>query len=227
MNNYSKRIYIRINGALDKYLTVLRRKRISNTNFSIICNNCWAGYVYRRFGLPYLTPTVGLYFFADDFIKLCSDVRGYMEKPLEFISYTESKYSEIIEARNQTNVPLARLGDIEIVFLHYATKEEAAEKWKRRAERINYDNLIFKFSKMNFCSDEQLKRFDSFDFKKKICFVPSGKNADIKCAIPFKSAIGEEIKDDTSEYSRYINITRMINSEKVCGNRMEGKWIKK
>lgn len=226
--NKTKRVYRKINSVQDKYCINLRRKYICNTNFSIICNNCWAGYVYRRYGLPYLTPTVGIYLFADDFIKLCSNLKDYMIKPLEFIPYTGSTYAKIIEERKHTNVPIARLGDIEIVFLHYATEEEAAEKWNRRVERINYDNLIFKFSKMNGCTDEHLGKFDQFDFSKKICFVPNEYGGNIKCGIRFRSANGNgEINDDTSEYSRYINITKMINSEKVCGNHMEGTWTKK
>ncbi len=224
----TKSVHRKLNSILDRYLKLPRRKHLRNTDFSIICNNCWAGYVYRRFGLPYLTPTVGLYFFPEDFLKLCSDVKGYMEKPLEFISYTESRYKEIIEEKKQTNVPLGRLGDIEIVFLHYPNKEEAAEKWRRRVERINYDNLIFKFSKMNGCTDEHLRKFDSFDFVKKICFIPSDYSTDIQCGVPFKSATGRgDINDDTSEYSRYINIRKIINSAKVCGTHMEGRWAKK
>lgn len=224
----TKRVHRRLNSVLDRHLKSLRRNCLRNTDFSIICNNCWGGYVYRRYGLPYLTPTVGLYFFADDFIKLCSDVKGYMNKALEFISYTESKYSEIIEARKQTNVPIARLGDIEVVFLHYKTKEEAAEKWNRRVGRINYENLIFKFSKMNGCTEEHLKRFDQFDFSKRICFIPPDCGTDIQCGVLFKSAVGsEEIENDTSEYSRYINLRKMINSAKVCGTHVEGRRTKK
>ncbi|MBQ7968410.1 MAG: DUF1919 domain-containing protein [Clostridia bacterium] len=228
MTSYKQRIYCKINAILDKYLVGLRRRSISNTDFSIICNNCWAGYVYRRFGLSYLSPTVGLYFFPEDFLKLCSDVKGYMEKPLEFISYSESKYKEIIEQRKQTQVPIGRLGDIEIIFLHYPTREEAAEKWQRRANRINYDNLIFKFSKMNFCTDEHLKQFDELDVRKKICFVPYECKSGIKCGIRFKSSPGSEnIANDSIEYSRYVNLRKMINSDRVCGNQMEGTWDKK
>lgn len=227
MTGYKQRVCRKINAILDKKLVTLRRRSINNTDFSIICNNCWAGYVYRRFGLPYLTPTVGLYFFADDFIKLCSNVKGYMEKTLEFISYTESRYKDILEDKKQTQVPLARLGDIEVVFLHYATREEAAEKWQRRVERINYDNLIFKFSKMNFCTDEHLKRFDALKARKKICFVPSECMTEIKCGIRFANVTGaEDIMDDTSEYARYVNLRKMINSSRVCGNKMEGRWAK-
>ena len=221
MGKLDKFIYRNTNKVLDKLLVSKRRKQINNTDFSIICNNCWGGYVYRRYGLPYLSPIAGVYFFPGDFLKLCSDVKGYMEKELEFIPYTQSKYREIIEERNQTEVPLARLGDIEIVFLHYKTEEEAGEKWKRRAQRINYDNLIFKFSKMDFCTDEQLLQFDQFDFTKKICFVPTECDVDLKCGIVFESAVGTEIGGDTGEYDRYIDLVKMINSKKVCGNHME------
>lgn len=221
MKKKSTYIYVKVNRILDKILCKLRRKGINNTDFSIICNNCWAGYVYRRYGLPYLTPTVGLYFFPGDFIKLCSDVKGYISKNLEFIPYTESRYKDVIQQRKQTHIPIARLGDIEIVFLHYATPEEAADKWYRRAERINYDNLIFKFSKMNYCTEEHLLQFDELSLKKKICFVPVGCDVDIKCKIEFKSCAGQEITNDTDEYSRYVNLKKMINSEKVCGKDME------
>ena len=220
----TKRIYRGISSILDRHLVKFRRSRLNNTNFSIICNNCWAGYVYRRYGLPYLTPTVGLYLFPDEFLKLCSDLKGYMSKEPVFIPYTDSKYREAIEKKQQTTVPIARLGDIEIVFLHYKTEEEAKEKWLRRAERINYDNLIFKFSKMNSCTEEQLRQFDQFDFSKKLCFIPGKSTSNIKCGIRFKSAVGKEIYNDTDEYSRYVNITKMINAKTVCGNSMEGIW---
>lgn len=228
MRDYGKRIFRKINTILDKHFVSIRKKGINNTDFTIISNNCWAGYIYRRFGLPYLTPTVGLYFFADDFLKLCSDIKGHMEMPLKFISADESRHREEIVRKGQINVPIARLGDIEVVFLHYATKDEAAEKWNRRVNRINYDNLIVKFGKMNCCTDEHLKRFDQLIFRKKICFVPNGDDTNIRCGIRFKSAVGrEEIKDDTSEYSRYINLKKMINSKRVCGQYMEGNWVGK
>lgn len=207
---------------LDKYLAWLRKRMIKNHDFSIICNNCWAGYVYRRYGLPYLTPTVGLYFFADDFVKLCTDLRRYMDTELEFIPYTESKYKDLLVKRGQQNVPIARLDDIEVVFLHYKTREEAKEKWERRVKRINYDNLIIKFSKMDLCSQETLTAFDALVYDKKFCFVPPEDAHRIKCAVPFQSCAGmSEVTFDTAKYARYINLTKLINAKKVCGKHME------
>ncbi len=223
IHRFSNFMYKNALDIIDKLLAGKRQKLINNKDFSIICNNCWAGYVYRRFGLPYLTPTVGLYFFSEDFVKLCSDLKRYMSKTLEFISYTESKYRDKLEERKQTGVPIARLGDIEIVFLHYTTEEEAALKWYRRAKRINYDNLIFKFSKINYCTDEHLKQFDEFDFKKKICFVPKNCSLDIKCAVRLNDAERENIENDTLKYFKYVDLVKMINSKNVYGEHMENQ----
>ena len=54
------------------------------------------------------------------------------------------------------------------MFLHYKSKEEAAEKWNRRKERIQWDNLFFKMSEQNLCNPEILKKFDSLPAEKKI-----------------------------------------------------------
>ena len=51
------------------FLSTKRRNKLNNTDFSIISNNCWGGSVYRRYGLQYKSPTIGLYFFAEEYIK--------------------------------------------------------------------------------------------------------------------------------------------------------------
>ena len=56
----------------------VRRMKLNRADFTIISNNCWAGSVYRYFGLPYLSPTAGLYFFASDYIKFVSNLQHYV-----------------------------------------------------------------------------------------------------------------------------------------------------
>ena len=55
-------------GISEKYISRFRRKKILNIDFSIISNNCWAGWVYRRYGIEYRTPTVGLFIMPSDYI---------------------------------------------------------------------------------------------------------------------------------------------------------------
>lgn len=200
----------------NKMFANLRRKRLDNKNFSIICNNCWGGYVYRYFGIPYLSPTVGLYLFPDDFLMLLQDIRGYMTTPIEFISLEKSKHYDELKRKNQLNVPIGKIKDIEIVFLHYKTQKEAAEKWTRRAMRINYNNLIVKFSQMNGCEEKHLKAFDTMDYEKMFMFVNKPETAKkYKKAIYFKGQEKlNELHSDTTFFNNYVNLFELINSRK-------------
>lgn len=97
-----------------------RRKKLNNTDFSIISNNCWAGSVYRRYGLPYSSPTVGLYFFSEEYIKLLSNLERNLFLPFTVVSATESKYYQELVKKGQENVLIGKLGDeIEMVLLKY------------------------------------------------------------------------------------------------------------
>ena len=109
---------------------------------------------------------MGLYFFADEYIKFISDLEKSINTNLEFIDISESKYSEELIQRKQQNIPIGILNDIEIVFLHYKNKEVAKEKWARRVDRMNWDNLIYKFSYMNECTNNHIHQFENICSKR-------------------------------------------------------------
>ncbi|MEE1075055.1 MAG: DUF1919 domain-containing protein [Acutalibacteraceae bacterium] len=200
---------------MNKFFAPLRRKKLKSADFTIISNNCWAGHVYRYFGLPYNTPTVGLYIWAQDYMTLLSDLKGFMSQPLEIIDYKESNHFEEIEKRGEIS-PIGRLNyngkQVEIVFLHYKNAEEALEKWTRRAKRINYDNLIIKNSYQNGFTDELLKQFDALDYDKKLCFTPKPMQQ-YNCTVWFKSKTADELSNDTNDFRKYINLISFINGD--------------
>ena len=155
-------LYIRLH--INRYAEILyrtiQRKRITNTDFTIISNNCWGGGVYEDLGLPYKTPTVGLFFFAPCYLKFIRNIDEYIKMDLEFIDI--SKYDKANQLKSKHHYPVGLLGvDIEIHFLHYKTKEEAAEKWNRRKVRINFDNLFIAFSDSEGYDLNELHKFDS------------------------------------------------------------------
>lgn len=174
-------------------------KRLKDRDFTIIANNCWGGVVYEYFGLRKNSPTVGTYFFSEDYIRFVSNLEYYLSQGLKMINSSESKYHEVLEIKKQTNVPIGKLNDIEVFFLHYKTPMEAQEKWNRRVKRINWDNIILKFSEMNLCRYEHLQLFDMLPYKK-VLFVkkdyPELKNY-IK--LPFYSNC-VSLLDDIPEY---------------------------
>ncbi len=202
----------------EKFFYEIRRffvkKSIKNKNFSIISNNCWAGRVYQYLDMPYLSPTAGLYFFAPDYIKFVSDLRKYLDTPLRFINPEESKYYDEIKNRNQTDKPIGILDDVEIVFLHYKTKEEAEEKWNRRKERVNFDNIILKFSRMNLCSDKEIEAFCNISFENKFVFN-TNKQPKNPSEIYWNGKItNNEILNDTIPFPGPIKLKKLLNETK-------------
>lgn len=188
----------------------LRRRRLNNTDFTIISNNCWGGHVYRRYGLEYKSPTIGLYFYAEDYIKFLSNLEFYLKAPLTFIDVNSSRHNCDLVRKGQKDVIIGVLNnEVEVVFLHYNSKKEAYEKWNRRAGRINYDNLIVKFSQMNDCADEHLTRFAQMPFAKKVMFTAYSRE---KCAVPIKRYVaGDQVVDDTTYFAKHIDLNKLIN----------------
>lgn len=193
-----------------------RRKRLNNTDFTIISNNCWGGHVYEYFGLPKLSPTVGCYFFAEDYIKFVENFDFYINQKLDFINLSQSKYKNEIKAfgDENTTAPIGLLKDVEIVFLHYKMPEICLEKWNRRINRINKNNLIFKFSHQNLCTNEHIKKFDNLNLPgKKICFTKIPNQAE--CGVYYPGFENEDSLDDIYHWHEYFDLIRFINDKKA------------
>lgn len=160
------RLVNKISGLTNPLIGKYRKSRLINTDFTIISNNCWAGICYEYYGLPKLSPTVGLYFFADEYIKFLNNLERYLSIDLRFINVHDSKYCKALIDKKQSNVPIGILDDVEIVFLHYKDAIIAREKWQRRVERVNWNNMIYKFSYMNNCTSGHIHAFENICSKR-------------------------------------------------------------
>ena len=158
-----------------------RKNKLKYTDFTIISNNCWAGKCYEYFNLPKSSPTIGGYFFAEDYVKFCKNIKHYLSCNLDIIPASESKHYKVLLEKNEENSLIGKLDDVEIIFLHYHDKKILIEKWNRRVERINWDRLILKFSYQNECSDELIKSFLEISDFPKFCLVGK-KNTDSQSA---------------------------------------------
>ena len=188
-----------------------RNKKLLTKDFSIISNNCYAGIVYQYLNLQYNTPTIGLYFFAKEYIKFLSNLEYYFNCSLKFINTCESRYYNELCKRKQENALIGVLDDVDIVFLHYSNCTEVKDKWERRKQRLS-KNLIIKFNDTNLCTEELLKKFDNLPFQHKICFTAK-KYPGIKSAILMKKyKFRKEIKEDYYSGHKYFNIIDYINS---------------
>lgn len=209
--NYLNAIRVKIREATNPYLGKYRSRKLNRKDVTIISNNCWGGHVYRYLGMSYLSPTIGLYFYADDYIKFCSNIEYYLNKDLRFIPIEESKNSTELISSKKT-CPIGVIDDIEIVFLHYASEEEAYEKWNRRKERIVWDNIVYKMSEQNACTVENIRQFSKLPVDRKFCYVTNdyGNDSDVLWS---GGSIGNNVLNDTFLFGENVDPIRFINGD--------------
>jgi uncharacterized protein (DUF1919 family) len=146
----------------------LQRARLRNKDFTLISNDCWGAEVYKYFNLPWNTPFIGLFFMAEDYLRLVANLRHYMGSELIFVQ--ESRHAVVNAMRVRNPYPIGLLGgEVEIQFLHYHSEQEAREKWARRTARMNWDRLVFKFdASKDQATVEQAQQFDKLPYKRLI-----------------------------------------------------------
>lgn len=150
----------------------LHSRQLLNKEFTIISNNCWGGVVYEYYNVEKQSPTVGVFFVSEDYVKFCGNLRHYIDSELTFIDPIESHHYEFMKNYSSFgSYPVGRLDDIEIMFLHYNTPDEAREKWVRRCKRIKWDKLIFKFNDQNGCVQSEAKAFLDLPYRNKLFFT--------------------------------------------------------
>lgn len=200
-----------------------RGKKLNNTDFTIISNNCWGGTVYEAYNLPKESPTVGMFFMAEDYITFLSDLKGYINGTLEFIKPEESRWKDAPQVsgdRRFGSYPVGLLSNgksyIEIFFLHYHSEKEAKDKWERRCKRINWDRLLVKFNDQNGCAVKNIYDFMDLPFKHKLFFTCkkwpgiSGGGGAIIRQFPKHDSIMASYEPFGK--SKYIDITKLLNS---------------
>lgn len=149
------------------------RRRLKNTDVSVIASNCNGGCLCHDLGLKFNSPFINLWLYPKDFLKFLNDPMKYIHADLEFVHEEGIKY------------PVGKILDIKLYFMHYKSETEAAEKWYDRRERINWDKLFVMFTDRDGCSYEMIKEFDELPYKNKVIFthVPM---PDIKSAVYIK-----------------------------------------
>ncbi|NRR91020.1 DUF1919 domain-containing protein [Winogradskyella undariae] len=177
-------------------------------NFTIISANCWGGSVYEDLNIPYQSPTIGLFFYAEDYIEFLNKLKYYMECPLSFKN--TSKYKEANLFRTEKYAyPIGILDNkIEIHFLHYKTEEEARSKWERRAKRIHWDNIFIACTDRDRMTLELMEEFDNLPYDKKVLFTAK-KLKHISSAVQITAYRKEEVVGDI--YNERYHVSKDFN----------------
>ena len=198
----------------------VKRTGLTNMEFSIISNNCWGGMVYDEFHLPYLTPTVGMWIPSSDYIKFISNLQYYLTIDVEKITYKECHARELLEKRKRegrysfdlSDLVIGRIDDVDIIFLHYHSFEDAKHKWEKRRSRVNYDKLIVKFNDQNGFEEKYYRDFEGLDFECKLFFTVNEKLLDHDWCYLFQSKDDDGNVDDTVIGKQPFSIKHLLNS---------------
>lgn len=163
LTKYNTRVALRWNKLVRRRINRTHRKRLTNQDFSLLCNNCNGGVITHDLGLQFRSPTVNMYFYSDHFIKFCENLEYYLAQ--ELTPCNQPRY------KPEKAYPVGNLGDLELHFLHYASFEEAKEKWDSRRERLNMENLFVMWTFFDGTDPALLERFDRLPIANKVAFT--------------------------------------------------------
>ena len=136
------------------------RRRLTNSGFTIIAPNCYAGIMYHRLGLQFLSPTINCYFpYRKQYLEFCRRLSDYLSKDI------------IIAFDERFNCPVGDLDGIMIVFNHYKSVEEALSAWNKRKQRVNLDKLYIIFDDIDDIEYDDLVEFNKISSSGKVIFT--------------------------------------------------------
>ena len=138
-------------------INIKLQNKLTNPDFSIISSNCIGGILSHDLNLRFNSPTINVFFLAEDFVKFCEDLPGYLNSEL-----TYKKQNDGIDGP----YPVCSLKDIDIYFAHYKDFDECLLKWEERKKRVNYKNLFIIWTDRNNCTDELVERFSKIQYRK-------------------------------------------------------------
>lgn len=192
------------------------RERIKNKNFTILCPNCIGGMIYHDLGMKFLSPTINLFIYDHDFVKIALNPRYYLEQELRFHD-------------SEFDYPVATLGgEIEIYFNHYATKEDAAKSWERRKKRINWDNIYVILYDRMYVTREMILSLKSAPCRRVIVLTEKYDNCDIdyvyhierkQISKPNSQVFLDERESGLKTFEEEFDFVTWLNNEKLDKNK--------
>ena len=112
-SKFKNKIYFAIQKQFKLIRSMADRKKLFNTNFSIITNHCMGGFIYHDLGQQFLSPTINLKICPSDFVEILKHLKYYMNQEILHASEKEETY------------PVGKIkkydgeGCVYIYFVHY------------------------------------------------------------------------------------------------------------
>ena len=111
------------------------QKRLENRDMTLLIPNCAGGHIFHDLNLRFMSPTINLMMYQNEFLQFVLNLDKYLSKDLVFYKHDEFEFPCAV-------LKVKGLPDVHIHFTYYSSESEAAEKWNSRKERINKDNMF-------------------------------------------------------------------------------------
>lgn len=155
------------NFIFSKFYYFSLRKHLPKYNITLVTHDCVGGVIYHQIGKQFASPLINTLLSGEDFIKLCSNFRKYMES--ELLEFKTNKYYPVGILKPD------HLDPIIINFVHDKDFNECKKHWDVRKSRIDYEKIVYIFNLTNLLDDEKvLKRsreFNGLNIQNKMIFT--------------------------------------------------------
>ena len=189
----------------DRFINRAYRKKLKNSNFSIISSDCIGGLICKDLRQRFNSPTINFFFEAEDYIKFAARLKEYVENGILKDITSDGEY-----------VKVAIMIDDEQVLahcIHYKTAKDFIDKWECRKKRINYNNCFFMMNDRNGFTEEHLRKFDALPYANKVCFVHK-KHEDSSSAFYIKGSENDNYVKPMTDYKHGLGIKRRYDDFK-------------
>ena len=166
INNLAKRL-LRGLTRLRREARRRARRMMYHKKVSTISSDCCGGILYHDRMQEFLSPTVNLFFSNEDFILFCMHLKEFVESEIAQKQETETKYP--------VGIIKTEFGSVELHFMHYDSFIDAVNNWRRRAKRLDYDNICIIMNAGKEASEEIIAKFKDIPYKNK-ALLTSGAN---------------------------------------------------
>lgn len=147
--------------AFDKIISWHYRKKLKNSDFTILCSNCIGGVIYHRLGQQFNSPTINMWMIQPDFVQFLLQLDQYLLEPLVFIKSSEA--TPVAQLGNGNSLPFIKLH-----FNHATSQADARNQWERRKTRIRKDNLYIILYNLDGLTVDQLQLLDKYPCNNKV-----------------------------------------------------------
>lgn len=193
------------------WLRRLRRKN-RNHSFSLIANDCIGGTISFDLAETFRSPTVKVLILNDQFLAFVKELKYYLSCEMEEKKNSGKSYPVgVLVPKDDRHIP------IELHFAHDTRFDVPYQKWMKRRQRVNYDELYFIWHFFDDDDERDVREFDRMDIRKLIILhkpmegIRNGVVVDCYNEDPYSGKILSLVERTGKRYLDEVDYIRFLN----------------